>query len=72
MLLAAGQTYTSPCSGNAYSRWLLQRMSPIGGDKWMDTLTEIHAPFEGEVKTLTTPANLLSDARLQLYPTLQT
>jgi glycosyltransferase involved in cell wall biosynthesis len=55
MLLAAGQTYTSPCSGNAYSRWLLQRMSPIGGDKWMDTLTEIHAPFEGEVKTLTTP-----------------
>jgi glycosyltransferase involved in cell wall biosynthesis len=66
MLLATGQTYTSPCSGNAYSQWLLQRMSPIGGDKLgcrpgrpdggqMDALTEIHAPFEGEVKTLTTP-----------------
>lgn len=55
MLIAVGQTYTSPCSGNAYSRWLLERISPIGGGQWMDRLLEIQAPFQGEVKTLTTP-----------------
>lgn len=55
LLLAVGQSYSTPGSGNAYSKWLLERIAPIGGLQWMDTLLEIHAPFNGEVKTLTMP-----------------
>jgi glycosyltransferase involved in cell wall biosynthesis len=54
-LLTVGQSHCTPGSGNAYSKWFLERISPIGGLQWMDTLLEIHAPFNGEVKTLTMP-----------------
>ena len=61
-LLRTGQSYSSPGSGNAYSRSLLDRVRNDGGfdleqlrDYWMDNLLECNAPFYGEVVTLCEP-----------------
>jgi hypothetical protein len=59
------RTGSSPCvqgSGNAYAKWLLERvkedggfMIPEGERFWMDALLEINAPFYGDVVTLREP-----------------
>ncbi|MBV8359861.1 MAG: hypothetical protein JO189_18280, partial [Deltaproteobacteria bacterium] len=61
-LLRTGQSPSSPGSGNAYSRSLLQRVVDDGGfaldnsrDYWMDNILECNAPFFGEVATLRDP-----------------
>jgi glycosyltransferase involved in cell wall biosynthesis len=56
MLLMVGRSHCSPGSGNAYAKWLLERLPPIVEfHPTFDMLLEIHAPFHGEVKTLATP-----------------
>jgi hypothetical protein len=61
-LLRAGQSHSSPGSGNAYSRSLLDHVSRDGGfeledlsNYWMDNLLECNAPFYGEVVTIFEP-----------------
>jgi len=61
-LLRVGQSCSSPGSGNAYSRALLDRVSHDGGfdlenlrDYWMDSILECNAPFYGDVVTLYEP-----------------
>jgi glycosyltransferase involved in cell wall biosynthesis len=61
-LLHTGQSHSSPGSGNAYSRSLLDRVSHDGGfdlknsrDYWMDNILECNAPFYGEVVTIYEP-----------------
>jgi glycosyltransferase involved in cell wall biosynthesis len=61
-ILHTGQSHSSPGSGNAYSRSLLDRISRDGGfdlenlrDYWMDNLLECNAPFYGEVITIYEP-----------------
>jgi glycosyltransferase involved in cell wall biosynthesis len=55
MLLKFGTCYGVAGSGNAYARRLLDKLSPISGLMWMDTILTIHAPFYGEVLTLSAP-----------------
>lgn len=61
-LLRAGQSPSSPGSGNAYSRLLLDRIREDGGfdldnprDYWMDNILECNAPFYGEIITINEP-----------------
>lgn len=61
-LLRTGKAPCSPGSGNAYARWLLDRVAqeggfvpPSGGVFWMDAILEVNAPFYGEVVTLREP-----------------
>jgi Glycosyl transferase family 2 len=61
-LLRSGQCPSSPGSGNAYSRLLLERISNEGGfelddlrNYWMDNILECNAPFYGEVVTINEP-----------------
>jgi Glycosyl transferase family 2 len=61
-LLHTGQSHSSPGSGNAYSRSLLDRVSQDGGfdlknprDYWMDSILECNAPFYGDVVTIHEP-----------------
>jgi glycosyltransferase involved in cell wall biosynthesis len=61
-LLHIGQSHSSPGSGNAYSRSLLERVARDGGfdlenlrDYWMDSILECNAPFYGEVVTICVP-----------------
>jgi glycosyltransferase involved in cell wall biosynthesis len=61
-LLRTGQAPSSPGSGNAYSRSLLERVTDDGGfdldrlpDYWMDNILECNAPFYGEVVTIREP-----------------
>ena len=61
-LLDIGQSHSSPGSGNAYSRSLLERIARDGGfdlgnlrDYWMDNILECNAPFYGEVVTIYEP-----------------
>jgi glycosyltransferase involved in cell wall biosynthesis len=54
-LLRFGGCNFTPGSGNAYARRLLDNLSPISGLMWMDWILKIHAPFCGEVLTLTVP-----------------
>ena len=51
-LILEGSCYASGGSGNAYSKWFLEKISPIVGLPWMDNLLMINAPFHGEVRTL--------------------
>jgi glycosyltransferase involved in cell wall biosynthesis len=58
-LLRTGQPPSSPGSGNAYSRSLLQSLSADGGfdvenlrEHHMDAILECNAPFYGEVVTI--------------------
>jgi glycosyltransferase involved in cell wall biosynthesis len=61
-LLRTGQSPSSPGSGNAYSRSLLERVGKDGGfdldnlrDYWMDAILECNAPFYGEIVTIDEP-----------------
>jgi glycosyltransferase involved in cell wall biosynthesis len=61
-LLHTGQSHSSPGSGNAYSRSLLDRVSHDGGfdlqnsrNYWMDNILECNAPFYGDVVTIYEP-----------------
>lgn len=61
-LLRTGQSPSSPGSGNAYSRSLLERVVDDGGfdldkprDYWMDNILECNAPFFGEIVTIREP-----------------
>jgi glycosyltransferase involved in cell wall biosynthesis len=61
-LLHAGQSHSSPGTGNAYSRSLLDRVSFDGGfdlenlrNYWMDNILECNAPFYGDVVTIYEP-----------------
>jgi hypothetical protein len=61
-LLHTGQSHSSPGSGNAYSRSLLDRVSQDGGfdlknlrNYWMDNILECNAPFYGDVVTINEP-----------------
>lgn len=61
-LLRIGGTYTSPASGNAYSRSLLERLSADGAfdlenlrEHWMDAVLECNAPFYGKIITIYEP-----------------
>jgi glycosyltransferase involved in cell wall biosynthesis len=55
MLLKFGTCYGVAGSGNAYARRMLDKLSPISGLMWMDTILAIHAPFYGDVLTLSAP-----------------
>jgi glycosyltransferase involved in cell wall biosynthesis len=61
-LLRTGQSPSSPGSGNAYSRSLLEQVRKDGGfdvdnlrDYWMDNILECNAPFYGEIVTIHEP-----------------
>lgn len=61
-LLRTGSSPAAQGSGNAYAKWMLERMvdddafSIPGGERlWMDAILEINAPFYGEVLTLQEP-----------------
>jgi glycosyltransferase involved in cell wall biosynthesis len=64
-LLRTGQCPSTPSSGNAYARALLDRMSSDGSfqleylenrrDLWMDSVLECNAPFYGEIVTIYEP-----------------
>lgn len=61
-LLQTGQSPSSPGSGNAYSKSLLERVRKDGGfdldnlrDYWMDNILECNAPFYGEIVTIHEP-----------------
>jgi glycosyltransferase involved in cell wall biosynthesis len=61
-LLRTGQSPSSPGSGNAYSRSLLEKVRDDGGfdlenlhDYWMDNILECNAPFYGEIITIHEP-----------------
>ena len=59
------RTGSSPCaqgSGNAYAKWMLEKVKNVDGFNhpferrlWMDAILEINAPFYGEVVTLSEP-----------------
>jgi len=58
-VLRTGSAPSSPGSGNAYARWLLDQIEddggfdpPPGGVVFIDAMLEINAPFYGEVVTL--------------------
>jgi glycosyltransferase involved in cell wall biosynthesis len=55
MLLKFGACYGVAGSGNAYAKSFLERISPISGLPHMDTILTIHAPFYGDVLTLSAP-----------------
>lgn len=78
-LLRTGQAPSSPGSGNAYSRLLLERVSEDGGFEldrlrsyWMDSILECNAPFYGEVVTINEPlvCYRLHDGNLFLQNTI--
>lgn len=61
-LLRTGSSPAAQGSGNAYARWMLERVQRDGGFSipgekrlWMDAILEINAPFYGEVLTLPEP-----------------
>jgi Glycosyl transferase family 2 len=57
-ILKTGGAPSTPGSGNAYAKWLLERLSPIEpaeGMIWLDPVLETNAPFYGEVLTLPEP-----------------
>jgi glycosyltransferase involved in cell wall biosynthesis len=61
-LLRTGQSHSSPGSGNAYAKWLLEQVRDDGGfdidnlrEYWMDNILECNAPFYGEVLTVHEP-----------------
>lgn len=61
-LLRTGQSPSSPGSGNAYARTLLERLDQDGGfevdnprDVWFDAILDCNAPFYGEVVTIYVP-----------------
>ena len=61
-LLNTAQSPSSPASGNAYSRRLLEKITEDGGfelenprEYWMDNILECNAPFYGEVVTIHEP-----------------
>jgi len=61
-LLRTGSAPSPPGSGNAYARWLLDRVDddggfvpPPDGVVFIDTMLEINAPFYGSVVTLREP-----------------
>jgi glycosyltransferase involved in cell wall biosynthesis len=61
-LLRTGQSPSSPGSGNAYSRSLLEQVREDGGFDldnlrayWMDNILERNAPFYGEIVTIHEP-----------------
>ena len=57
-ILKVGASPSTPGSGNAYAKWLLERLSPIEpaeGMIWLDPVLETNAPFYGEVLTLAEP-----------------
>jgi glycosyltransferase involved in cell wall biosynthesis len=59
-LLRTGSAPSAQGSGNAYARWLLDRLAADGGLVpggvfWMDAILEVNAPFYGEVVTLAEP-----------------
>src|SRR5215208_2486783 len=47
-LLTTGSCPATPGSGNAYAKWLLERVEPVAGPIWMDGQLEVNAPFYGE------------------------
>ena len=55
LLLAVGPVLLYSWQRKRVFQAVAERIAPIGGLQWMDTLLEIHAPFNGEVKTLTMP-----------------
>lgn len=57
-LLRVGASPCTPGSGNAYAKWLLEKIAPIEGLMWMDAMLEVNAPFHGEVVTLLEPLAL--------------
>jgi hypothetical protein len=57
-ILKVGASPSTPGSGNAYAKWLLEKLSPIEpaeGMIWLDPVLETNAPFYGEVLTLAEP-----------------
>lgn len=61
-LLHIGQSHSSPGTGNAYARSLLDRVSQDDGfdlenprNYWMDSILECNAPFYGDVVTIYEP-----------------
>jgi len=61
-LLRTGQSHSSPGSGNAYAKWLLEQVHDDGGfdmanlrDYWMDNILECNAPFYGQVLIINEP-----------------
>ena len=61
-LLHSSQSPSSPGSGNAYSRSLLERVDEDDGfdldnlrDYWMDNILECNAPFYGDIVTIHEP-----------------
>jgi glycosyltransferase involved in cell wall biosynthesis len=57
-ILKAGASPSTPGTGNAYAKGLLEKVSPIDdaeGVGWMDPVLETNAPFYGEVITLREP-----------------
>jgi glycosyltransferase involved in cell wall biosynthesis len=57
-ILRVGASPSTPGSGNAYAKSLLEQISPIEGTEevgWMDPVLETNAPFYGEVVTLREP-----------------
>jgi glycosyltransferase involved in cell wall biosynthesis len=60
-ILKTGSSPASQGSGNAYARWLLDRVSEDGGferlsrKNIMDAILEVNAPFYGDVLTLNEP-----------------
>jgi glycosyltransferase involved in cell wall biosynthesis len=73
-LLNSGQSPSSPGSGNAYARSLLQSLSADGGfevenvrQHHMDAILECNAPFYGEVVTIHQPLACRRIHRSNLY-----
>jgi glycosyltransferase involved in cell wall biosynthesis len=73
-LLCTGQSPSSPGSGNAYSRSLLERVVDDGGfdldeprDYWMDNILECNAPFYGEIITIREPLACYRFHQTNLY-----
>ena len=54
-MLQTGTSPAAPGSGNAYAKWLLDKIAPIEGLMWMDAILEFQAPFHGDVVTLQQP-----------------
>lgn len=61
-LLRTGASPAAQGSGNAYARWMLEKVQQddgfsVPGEKrlWMDAILEINAPFYGDVLTLPEP-----------------
>ena len=51
-LLRTGSYPCAQACGNAYARWFLDKLAPIGGLAWFDMILEVNAPLCGEVATL--------------------